>query len=277
MGQQPIIFPHRDSENLVICTTSKGDNEFSTLMVSLLPDLHLVGAAQCFPKYVYVELPSGGHEKVLNISESALTVFREAYPSLHVDHDLLFNYIYGLLHSPDYRQRFGKNLLKQLPRIPLVDSPDDFSAFAEAGVALGDLHVNYEEADLYPALINGKSIEQNTFAAEDYRVTKMRFAGTRGSEDRSTVIYNHRITVSGIPEDAYDYYVSGKTPVEWIIDRQRVSLHKPSGIENDANRYAIETVGDPAYPLKLLLRAITLGIETARIVKGLPTMRLRQD
>lgn len=85
-----------------------------------------------------------------------------------------------------------------------------------------------------------------------------------------------RITVPGIPEEAYDYSVSGKTPVEWIIDRQKVSKHKASGIDNDANRYAIKTVGDPAYPLKLLLRAITVGMQTARIVKGLPEMRLRQ-
>ena len=276
VGLQPDIFPHEDSENQVICTTSIGDKEFSTLMVSMLPDLHLIGAAQCFPKFIYVELPSGDYEQVPNIAESALTVFQEAYPSLNVDHDLLFNFIYGLLHSPSYRQRFGKNLLKQLPRIPLVDSPDDFSAFADAGRALGDMHVNYEEAELYPALINGKPLAENDLADEDFRVEKMRFAGKRGS-DRSTIIYNHSITVSGIPDEAHDYSVNGKTPVEWILDRQRVSKHKASGIVNDANRYANETVGNPAYPLKLLLRAITVGTETARIVKALPTLKLRED
>ena len=275
--QLPKIFPLPNSENRLICTTSKGDKEFATLMASALPDYHLIGAAQCFPRYAYAKDHDGQYERVSNITDSAVRAFRAAY-SKHakdIDADVIFHYIYGLLHSPDYRQRFGKNLLKQLPRIPFVDAPEDFFAFAEAGEALGELHVNYEEAGPYAALVNGKPMSECHLAEEDYRVEKMRFAGKRG-HDRSTVIYNHRITVSGIPDEAYNYSVNGRTPVEWIIDRQRISKHAASGIVNDANRYAVETVGDPAYPLKLLLRAITVGIETARIVKGLPTLSLRE-
>ena len=203
-------------------------------------------------------------------------MFQKAFPSLNMDHDLLFDYIYGLLHSPVYRERFGKNLLKQLPRIPAVARADDFMAFAQAGRVLGDLHVNYEQAPLPDGvLVNGKPFGANGLADEDHRVTKMRFAGRRGKDlDRSTVIYNHRITVSGIPDEAYDYSVNGRTPVEWIIDRQRISTHKASGIVNNANRYAVETVGDAAYPLKLLLRAVTVGIETARVIEGLPRLEL---
>ena len=277
VGQLPKILPTADSVNRLICTTSAGDNEFSSLIVSVLPDLHVIGAAQCFPRYVYAQSHDGQYERVSNITESAVRAFQAAHSDhgKEIDADTIFHYIYGLLHSPDYRQRFGKNLLKQLPRIPFVDAPEDFFAFAEAGEALGELHVNYEDVEPYPALINGKPIAENDFADEDYRVEKMRFAGKRGI-DRSTIIYNHRITVSGIPDEAYDYSVNGRTPVEWIIDRQRISKHGASGIVNDANRYAVETVGDPAYPLKLLLRAITVGVETARIVKELPPMKLRE-
>ena len=276
IGQLPHLFPDEIHRNRVICISSKGAKTFSVLMVGALPDFNLLMAgAQCFPKYTYAEIPSSKIERLPNITESALSLFQKAYPDLSVDGYLLFNYIYGLLHSPDYRQRFGKNLLKQLPRIPLVASSDDFLALAAAGRVLGDLHVNYEKAEPYPALINGKPMSECDLTDEDYRVEKMRFAGKRGS-DRSTIIYNHRITVSGIPDEAYDYSVNGRTPVEWIIDRQRVSTHKASGIVNDANRYAVETVGDPAYPLKLLLQAITVGIETASIVKGLPALSLRE-
>ena len=277
VGQLPKILPTADSVNRLICTTSAGDNEFSSLIVSVLPDLHVIGAAQCFPRYVYAQSHDGQYERVSNITESAVRAFQAAYSDhgKEIDADIIFHYIYGLLHSPDYRQRFGKNLLKQLPRIPFVDAPEDFFAFAEAGGALGELHVNYEDVEPYPALVNGKPMSECHLAEEDYRVEKMRFAGKRGS-DRSRVIYNHRITVSGIPDEAYDYSVNGRTPVEWIIDRQRISKHGASGIVNDANRYAVETVGDPAYPLKLLLRAITVGVETARIVKELPPMKLRE-
>lgn len=271
------VFPKDGSENLLICTTSVGDKEFSTLMVSMLPDLHVIGAAQCFPKYTYAQRTDGSYERLQNITEAALSIFQGAHPGLQIDSDMLFNYIYGLLHSPDYRERFGKNLLKQLPRIPAVASANDFMAFAQAGQVLGDLHVNYEQAPLPDGvLVNGRPFEANGLADADYRVTKMRFAGRRGKDlDRSTVIYNHQITVSGIPEEAYDYSVNGKSPVEWVMDRQRVTTHKASQIENDPNRFALETVEDAAYPLKLLLRAVTVGVETARIVKGLPEMKMQ--
>lgn len=275
-GQIPNIFPTPTSENQLICTTSIGDKEFSVLMVSVLPDLHVIGTAQCFPKYTYAQLPDGSCERLPNITDNTLSVFQDAYPGLQIDADLLFDYIYGLLHSPHYRERFGKNLLKQLPRIPAVASADDFMAFAEAGRVLGDLHVNYEQAPLPDgALVNGKPFGANGLADEECRVTKMRFAGRHGKDlDRSTIIYNHQITVSEIPEQAYAYSVNGKSPVEWVMDRQRVTTHKASQIENDPNRYALETVEDAAYPLKLLMRAVTVGIETARIVSGLPSMKL---
>ena len=275
--QLPKIFPNSELRNQVICVSAIGANRFSALMTDLLPDLNMLEAgAQCFPKCTYAQLPDGSYEQLPNITEAALSMFQDTYPSLNVDHDLLFDYIYGLLHSPDYRERFGKNLLKQLPRIPAVASADDFMAFAQAGRILGDLHVNYEQAPLPDGvLVNGKPFGANGLADEDHRVTKMRFAGRRGKDlDRSTVIYNHQITVSGIPEEAYSYSVNGKSPVEWVLDRQRVTTHKASQIENDPNRYAVETVGDPAYPLKLLLSAVTVGIETARVVEGLPRLEL---
>ena len=275
-GQIPNIFPTPGSENRVICVSGIGAKRFSCFMADLLPDLEVVSKSQCFPKYTYAELPLGGHERLPNITEHALSLFQKAYPELNIDQDLLFNYIYGLLHSPDYCKRFGKNLLKQLPRIPAVASADDFMAFAQAGRILGDLHVNYEQAPLPDGvLVNGKPFGANGLADEDFRVTKMRFVGRRGKDlDRSKVIFNHQITVSGIPEEAYSYSVNGKSPVDWVLDRQRVTTHKASQIKNDPNRYAVETVGDPAYPLELLLRAVTVGIETARIVKGLPGLEL---
>ena len=272
--QLPTIFPKPDSENRVICTTSIGDKVFSTLMVSVLPDLHVIGAAQCFPRHIYTE----GGEQISNITQAAVRRFQTMCPSIadKLDEDAIFDYIYGLLHSPDYRERFGKNLLKQLPRIPPVASADDFMAFAQAGRELGELHVNYEQAPFHPdLLVNGKPFDPSQFSDEDLRVKKMRFAGKSGS-DRSAVIYNHRITVTGIPEATYDYSVNGKSPVEWVLDRQQVIVKKPSGIKNDPNRYALETVGDAAYPLKLLMRAVTVGVETARIVKELPEMKLRE-
>ncbi len=51
---------------------------------------------------------------------------------------------------------------------------------------------------------------------------------------------------------------------------------KKSGIVNDANRYAVETIGNPAYPLELFQRVITISLETMKIVKNLPKLEIRE-
>ena len=107
-----------------------------------------------------------------------------------------------------------------------------------------------------------------------YRVTRMRHPGTGKNKDFATVIYNPHITVRGIPIEAYDYFVSGKPAIAWVMLRQVVKTHKDSGIVSDANRYAIETVGDPRYPLDLLLRVITVSLETMKIVRSLPGLSI---
>jgi len=75
-----------------------------------------------------------------------------------------------------------------------------------------------------------------------------------------------------IPLRAYDYVVNGKPALEWVIERQCVKVDKASGIVNDANRYAVETVGNPAYPLELFQRVITVSLRTLEIVEGLPEL-----
>ncbi len=202
--------------------------------------------------------------------------FQAAYPHETITKEDLFYYIYGLLHSPDYRERFKNNLAKQLPRIPCVKTAADFWAFSHAGRALGELHVNYESVEPYPVTI--KQGDLRTAVIKDpetfYRVTKMRFAGKRGETDKSTVIYNDNITMERIPLEAYDYVVNGKPALEWVMERQVVKTDKDSGIVNDANRYAIETMGNPAYPLELFQRVITVSLETMKIVRALPKLEV---
>jgi len=107
-----------------------------------------------------------------------------------------------------------------------------------------------------------------------YRVQKMRFAGTRGREDKTTVIYNEHITIKNIPLEAYEYVVNGKPALEWVMERQCIKVGKDRGIVNDANDYAIETMNNPAYPLELFQRVITVSLETMKIVKSLPPLDL---
>ncbi len=209
------------------------------------------------------------------ITDEGLAHFQSAYPAETLTKEDLFYYIYGLLHSPDYRARYADNLNKELPRIPRVRSAKDFWHFSKAGRTLGDLHVDYETVPMYPAQIQG---DNGKLSAADYRVEKMKFGKLAKKDengrdkDLSTVIYNHRITVSGIPLEAYDYVVNGKSAIDWVIERQCVKTDKDSGIVNDANDWATETMNNPRYPLELLLRVITVSLETMKIVNALPPL-----
>ena len=181
----------------------------------------------------------------------------------------VFYYIYGLLHSPDYRERYADNLSKELPRIPCVKAVADFWAFSKAGRALAELHLNYESASMYPATLDtgGKRLSD-----ADYRVEKMRYGKKDKDKDLTTLHYNELITVTGIPLEAYEYVVNGKPALDWVVERQCVKTDKASGIVNDANDWATETVGNPRYPLELFLRVITVSMETVKIVKALPAL-----
>lgn len=208
------------------------------------------------------------------ITDEGLIHFQSAYPGEAITKKDLFYYVYGLLHSEDYRTRFADNLSKQLPRIPRVKIASDFWAFSKAGRALAGLHVNYEQVEPYVVTIAQGDLRLANIPDPErfYRVEQMKFAGKRPNLDKSTVIYNANITMTGIPLEAYDYVVNGKPALEWVMERQCVKTDKASGIVSDANRYAIETVGDPAYPLKLFQRVITVSLETMRIVKALPIL-----
>lgn len=208
------------------------------------------------------------------ITDDGLTHFQSAYPGEAMNKKDVFYYIYGLLHSEDYRARFADNLAKELPRIPRVKSAADFWAFSVAGRALAGLHVNYEQVEPYPVIFTrgDTSLATPPDPESFYRVEQMKFAGKRPKLDKTSVIYNANITMIGIPLEAYDYVVNGKPALDWVMERQCVKIDKASGIVNDANRYAIETVGDPAYPLLLFRRMITVSLETMKIVRSLPAL-----
>ncbi|TBG89600.1 damage-inducible protein [Rhizobium leguminosarum] len=290
----PSMFPISNIENRVICTVGTGESQmFSALMVDAIPEFKTHYNGQNFPLKVFPEdsSASGGDEDedLLSaltpekldyerdgISNYGLSLFQAAYPEEKITKDDIFYYVYGVLHSEDYRNRYADNLSKELPRIPCVRNSEDFWAFVQAGRALGELHVKYEAADAYPVTYKQGSLSLATIKDPQrfYRVEKMKYGGKRPHTDKATVVYNSNITMTGIPLEAYEYVVNGKPALEWVMERQCVKTDKDSGIVNDANRYAIETVGDPAYPLKLFQRVITVSLETMKIVKALPKLHI---
>jgi predicted helicase len=216
-----------------------------------------------------------GYRKFDNITDHALRQFGAAYPSERITKDDIFFYVYGLLHSPEYRETYAADLKKSLPRVPFVR---DFAGYAEAGRKLSELHIGYESVEPYP--LDGIDVEPAGDPCEFFAVgsKKMKWgkptpeqkaAGEK--QDKSTLHYNDRITLRGIPDEAHRYMLGSRSGIEWIIDRYYIKTDKPSGIVNDPNDWSRE-VGDPRYILDLVARVVRVSIETMKIVDSLPPL-----
>lgn len=290
--QMPRIFPDAAARNVVIQLSGAGARSgFSAIISGHIPSLDTIEKGQCFPLYLYDEaaqqsddglfasIPNDGPRRREAITDAGLAHFQSAYPGETISKEDLFYYIYGLLHSPDYRERYADNLSKELPRIPRVRTAQDFWHFSRAGRDLAALHLNYETVDKYPLTIETKG----KLLDADYRVEKMKFAKKKDPDtgksvnDRGTVIYNGKITLRDIPETAWGYIVNGKAALDWVMERQALRVDKASGIVNDANDWAIETMGNPKYPLELFQRVVTVSLETQKIVAALPPLDIRED
>lgn len=273
-GLNDSLFPSIKHNNLIICVPSVGDTkEFTTLITNNICDYGMLGGAQCFPLYYFEEnrnqqvslFDTVNDSKYIRrdgISDFIFEQGKKIYGK-NVTKEDIFYYVYGILHSNQYRELFSNDLKKMLPRIPLVDAPKDFWKFSKAGRQLAELHINYESIPPYDGVII-KGAESEFFTVE-----KMRFP-KKGQKD--TIIYNSRITVENIPDKAYEYVVNGKSAIEWIMERYQVTTDKDSGITNNPNDWA-EEVGKPRYILDLLLSIINVSVQTVDIVNDLPELR----
>ena len=277
VGLMPKLFPAPETKNLVICVPGVGNvKDFSVHITNIIRDLDTYGGTQCFPLYYYekksiyqptlFDSEKSEYTRKDGITNFILERCRASYGP-KVSKEDIFYYVYGLLHSPDYRRTFAADLKKMLPRLPLVEKPADFWAFSKAGRALAELHLNYETQPPHPDVVV-TGAEQGKF-----RVEKMRFPD---KQDKTTIEYNPWITISHIPQEACDYVVNGRTAVEWIMERYQIKTDKASGITNDPNDWATEQ-GKPRYILDLLLSVITVSVETVKIVNGLPGLEVATD
>ncbi|MBC7460853.1 MAG: damage-inducible protein, partial [Thermoleophilia bacterium] len=208
------------------------------------------------------------YRRIDNISPELVAEYQRELGA-DITADDIFDYVYGLLCSPDYRTRFAADLSKMLRRIPRVADRQTFDAFAAAGRELADLHVDYEQVEPYPLeeIATGRSSDP----WEHFRVTKLRFGKAGKEVDRGTIIFNANVTLSGIPEEAYRYQLGPRSAIEWIMDRYQVRTDKASGIVNDPNDWSRE-VDDPRYVIDLLKRIVTVSLKTNRIVEALPAL-----
>lgn len=277
--KQPDLFPEPGIENRVISASGVGANKpFTALMTDIPSDYEFTSKSQCLPLYYYEPVEEGTNKSALfaqegdrvgkwrrfhAISDWALRFFREQYQDDAITKDDIFYYTYGVMSAPEYLQRFGSDLKKMPPRIPLAQ---DFQAFADAGRYLADLHVGYEQVEPYPLTETRGQLGLDP--SRDLKVSKMRF-GKRGKEvDKSSIVVNNHLTFTNLPEEVHAFQVNGKSALEWIMERYQHDTDKASGIVNDPNDWST----DPAYIVELIKRIVTVSVETMKIVKGLPAL-----
>lgn len=279
--QMPRLFPKADSQNLLICVSGKGSSKrFSASICNLMPCLDYLEKTQCFPLYWYEEKPLEREGNLFEekkddgpvyvrhdgVTDYIWNLTKEQYHTATITKEDIFYYVYGLLHSEDYRIEFAADLKKMLPRIPLVKKAADFKAFVNAGKKLADLHLNYEK-QTPPANV---MVEKDS---DDYTVVKMKFPK---KQDKSVIQYNSHITIKNIPLEAYNYVVNGRSAIEWIMECYRIKVNKASDITNDPNDWCKEHK-DPKYILNLLLSVITVSQKTNEIVQTLPHIDFKTE
>lgn len=306
-NQLPQIFPTSNQPNIGFTLEADGRRETSLFMMSDIPDLHYMGTTQFFPLYTW-EKPSedglqgslldvsesesqreqfsvafdfsrsissqvpeivGGYRRRDNITDATLVAYRDHYSDSQIAKEDIFFYVYSLLHHNGYRERYEADLKKMLPRIPKVS---DFHAYAAVGRELADLHVNYESVEAYPQVHAEWTMLTPSDDWSKYRVTKLAWgkAGGRG-KDMTRLVYNEYLTFTDIPPEANDYKIGGRSPLEWMIDRYKITTDKKTGIVNDPNDYCRE-ISDPAYIARLIPSLATVSMRTQELVAGLPDL-----
>ena len=249
-------------ENIVIVTTGRGTSrDFSVIVTNLLPDIQLQMNGQGFMRY-------DNEVDEISLFENNDNMNQTFADKLGLSLDETFAYVYGLLNSREYQEKYANDLKKDLARIPIVKNKEKY---VEVGQKLMELHLNYEEVPVY------EDVEITPFVNPNYKVTKMRFAKKRDENgksvnDLSVIIFNSDITISNIPEKAYKYVVNGRSAIEWIIDQYQVKTDRKSGITDDPNDYS----DDEKYIFNLLLRIINVSIQTVDLINSLPKFEVEE-
>lgn len=241
-------------DNFAIITTGRGTSrDFSVIVTNLIPDIQLQMNGQGFMRY-------DNEVDETQLFQSNDNMNQAFADKLGLSLDDTFAYVYGLLNSRDYQEKYANDLKKDLARIPIVKNKDKY---IEVGKALMDLHLNYEEVPVY------EDVDIEMSAQPSYKVTKMKFI-KKG--DRSAIVYNNDITIRNIPEKAYEYMVNGRSAIEWIMDQYQVKTDKKSGITDDPNDYST----DEKYIFNLLLRIINVSMQTVDLINSLPKFEVEE-
>lgn len=244
------------SDNLAIITSGRGvRNQFSLLVTNLIPSMDEIEKTQGFMRY-------DNSDKSDELIPNRDNINKSFADRIGLSLNDTFAYVYGLLNSKEYQEKYANDLKKDLARIPIVKNKEKY---VEIGKKLINLHLNYEEVPVYD------KVEITYNGEHDYQVKKMKFTKKHNDKgkmvnDKTTIIFNDSITISNIPDKAYEYVVNGRSAIEWIMDQYQIKTDEKSGITDDPNDFS----DDPKYIFNLLLRIINVSVQTVDLINELP-------
>lgn len=247
----PKIFPNKSAHNVVINTGLMPSRNFSCLIANEITDIQMANN-QAYPLYHYDDLGN----RYNAISGYALNLFRRHYGDNSITEEEIFYYIYAILHHKGYLEKYKNSLAKEAPRVALSE---DFKELSTLGKELAELHLNYESGEMH------ESVKYTTLMNAEvegyYDVDKMTKKG-------DSIIYNQNITITKIPQKAFDYVVNGKSAIDWVIERYQKTMDKDSLIENNPNDYA-----GGQYVFELLCRVIKLSEKSVDLIEKISEKR----
>ncbi len=246
------IFPDKSARNVVINTSSMASRNFSCLIANEITDVQTMANNQAYPLYYYDDLGN----RYNAISGYALNLFRRHYKDNAIVEEEIFYYIYAIFHHKGYLEKYKNSLTKEAPRIALSK---DFKELSALGKELGKLHLNYESGEMHASV--EYNLLENAGIEGYYDVVKMTKKG-------DSILYNHHITITKIPQKAFDYVVNGRSAIDWVIERYSITTDKDSLIENNPNHYA-----GGKYVFELLCRVITLSVKSVDLIEKISEKR----
>ncbi|GHQ36560.1 hypothetical protein VN0352_10580 [Helicobacter pylori] len=247
------IFPDKNAQNVVINTGVGNGKNFSALVSDFISSYDLIFHNQAYPLYCYDDLGNRHYA----ISGYALNLFRRHYQDNAITEEEIFYYIYAIFHHKGYLEKYKNSLAKEDPRIALSE---DFKELSVLGKELAELHLNFYESGEMHTSVEYKTL-MNAEEKGYYDVETMKKIG-------DSIIYNQNITITKIPQKAFDYVINGKSAIDWVIESYKKTTDKDSLIENNPNDYA-----GGKYVFELLCRVIKLSEKSVDLIEKISEKR----
>lgn len=172
------------------------------------------GAGVQFPLYLYPEEGSIDTSRRPNLDEKIWAQINTAIGKEASPEDI-FDYIYGVLHSPSYRAKYKEFLKVDFPRIPYPKDQAEFEHFRSFGNQLRELHLMHNVPESPVTFPNAGSMQ----------VDALRWEWNKDDGYSGNVYINETQCFEGVPAEAWDFYIGGYQPAQkWLKDRKGRTL-----------------------------------------------------